>query len=146
MTALFSLQKLWRPEKVLQYVSVQKELSAQNHTHWRCLSGMNGRKTSSEEGKKRIYCWKIFFFFFLTFFLFRVIPGTLGSFQSELPPLAYATATATPGPSHVCDLHHSSQQCWILNPLTEMSSWILVGFLTHWATTGTPGRSILMKR
>ena len=31
----------------------------------------------------------------------------------------YTTATATPDLSHVCDLHHSSQQCWILNPLSE---------------------------
>ena len=29
------------------------------------------------------------------------------------------TATATQDPSHVCDLHHSSQQGRILNPLSE---------------------------
>ena len=27
--------------------------------------------------------------------------------------------TATPDPSRVCDLHHSSGQCQILNPLSE---------------------------
>ena len=32
---------------------------------------------------------------------------------------AYARAIATPDPSHVCDLHHRSRQCWILNPLSE---------------------------
>ena len=31
----------------------------------------------------------------------------------------YATATATPDPSRICNLYHSSQQCWILNPLRE---------------------------
>ena len=31
--------------------------------------------------------------------------------ESELQPLAYTIATATRDPSHVCDLHHSSQQC-----------------------------------
>ena len=36
--------------------------------------------------------------------------------ELELQPLAYATATATWYPSYVCDLHHSSWQCWILNP------------------------------
>ena len=36
--------------------------------------------------------------------------------KSELQLLAYATATATPDPSLVCDLHHSSRQCWILSP------------------------------
>ena len=33
--------------------------------------------------------------------------------------LAYTTATATLDLSHVCDLHHSSWQCRILNPLSE---------------------------
>ena len=32
---------------------------------------------------------------------------------------AYTTATATPDPSRVCNLHHSSQQRQILNPLSE---------------------------
>ena len=37
----------------------------------------------------------------------------------ELQLLAYTTATATLGPSQVCDLHHSSQ-FQILNPLSEV--------------------------
>ena len=32
---------------------------------------------------------------------------------------AYTTATAKPDPSHVCDLHHSSQQRRILDSLSE---------------------------
>ena len=56
----------------------------------------------------------------------------------ELEPqlLAYATATAMRDLSLICDLHHSSQQLEILNPLSRareiepMSSWILVGFVT----------------
>ena len=39
--------------------------------------------------------------------------------QSELLLSAYAAATTRPDPSHVCDLHHSSQQLRILNPLRE---------------------------
>ena len=39
--------------------------------------------------------------------------------KSEGQLLAYTTASATPDPSHVCDLHHGSWQCWILNPLSE---------------------------
>ena len=39
--------------------------------------------------------------------------------ESQLHLLAYTTATATPDPSHVYDLHHSSWQRWILNPLSE---------------------------
>ena len=40
--------------------------------------------------------------------------------KSGLQPLAYATATATPDLSRICDLHHSSWQCRILNPLSEV--------------------------
>ena len=37
----------------------------------------------------------------------------------ELQLPAYTTATAMWDPSLVCDLHHSSQQCQILNPLSD---------------------------
>ena len=39
--------------------------------------------------------------------------------ESELQMLAYATATATQDLSCVCNLHHSSLQRRILNPLRE---------------------------
>ena len=39
--------------------------------------------------------------------------------DSELQLPAYTTATAMLDLSHICDLHHSSRQCWILNPLSE---------------------------
>ena len=39
--------------------------------------------------------------------------------QQELQLPAYTTATATRDPSHVCDLHHSSQQNRTLNPLSK---------------------------
>ena len=39
--------------------------------------------------------------------------------ESGLQLPAYTTATARQDPSHVCDLHHSSSQCQILNPLSE---------------------------
>ena len=40
--------------------------------------------------------------------------------ESELQLLVYTTAIATPDPSHICDLRHSSWQCQILNPLIEV--------------------------
>ena len=56
---------------------------------------------------------------------------------------AYATATATPDPSRVCDLHSSSWQHWILNPLREARDPTRVLMGTRWvcygrATMGTP--------
>ena len=60
------------------------------------------------------------FFFFC---LFRATLEAYGRFQarveSELEPLAFTTATATPDPSCICDLHHSSQPCQIRDPLSE---------------------------
>ena len=60
--------------------------------------------------------------------------------KSELQLLAYATATAMWDLRRVCDLHHSSQQCWILNPLSETwdRTYILVDTHFRSAATGTP--------
>ena len=64
-----------------------------------------------------------YFFFFFFFWLFRAVPKAYGSSQlgvkSELQLPAYTTGMATPDPSRVCDLHHSSRQCRLINPLSE---------------------------
>ena len=39
--------------------------------------------------------------------------------ESELPPPAYATATATRDPSRIFDLHHSSRHCRVLTSSTH---------------------------
>ena len=39
--------------------------------------------------------------------------------ELELELLAYTTAIATPDPSHIGHLPHSSWQCWIPDPLGE---------------------------
>ena len=61
--------------------------------------------------------------FFWSFCLLRATPAAYGGFQARGPirtiAAAYARATAMWDPSHVCDLCHSSQQCWILKPLSE---------------------------
>ena len=59
--------------------------------------------------------------FFLVFFrphLRHIEVPSLG-IKSELQLPVYTRATATPDPSRVCDLHHSSWQRQILNPLSE---------------------------
>ena len=68
---------------------------------------------------------KLTFFNFCLFFFFFPPSGPhprhmgvprLG-IQLELQLLVYATAT--PDPSRVCNLRHTSWQCWIVNPLSE---------------------------
>ena len=85
--------------------------------------------------------------FFIFIFTFRAAPAAYGSSQArvelELQLPAYTIATATLDLSHICYLHCSLQQCQILNPLSKAKdqthiSWILIRFLTHWATVGTP--------
>ena len=50
----------------------------------------------------------------------------LGVQSEELQLPAYTTATATLDLSHICDLHRSSQQHQILNPLSEARNGICV--------------------
>ena len=64
--------------------------------------------------------------------------------ESELQLVAYTTATAMPDPSYVYDPHHSSQQCQIVNPLSEARNQTCILMDTaqvhyHRITTGTPG-------
>ena len=63
--------------------------------------------------------------------------------ESELQLPAYSTAIAMPDLSLICDLHHSSRQCWILNPLREARDQIrnlMFPSQIHFpcAKTGTP--------
>ena len=67
--------------------------------------------------------------------------------KSELQPPAYATATATGGPSRVCDLYHSSRHHQIVNPLSEAQGQTCIlmdasqiRFLC--ATTGIPNSTV----
>ena len=66
--------------------------------------------------------------------------------QSELQLLAYATATAMADPSRLCKLYHSSQQCWIINPMSEArdrtQNLMIPSQIHFWyAMMGTPKRS-----
>ena len=74
-----------------------------------------GQKKCSGERLLKLLC--IFFFFFLGLYPWHMEVPRLG-FKSELQLPAYTTAR-TQDPNHVCDLHHSSQQCQVLNPLSE---------------------------
>ena len=88
------------------------------------------------------------FFVFLSFvFLGRThsiwrFPGQ--GVQSELQLPTYPIATATPDPSHICGLHHSSQQRQLLNPLNKGRDqtrhlMVPIRICFHCATMGTPG-------
>ena len=84
----------------------------------------------ASQGGQELAGWEVerdthFFFFFFNFFLVLLgphlqhmeVPRLGVNSEPQLP--AYTTATATPDLSHVCNPHHSSRQCPILNPLSE---------------------------
>ena len=52
--------------------------------------------------------------------------------ESELSLPAYARATATRNLGHICDLHYSSQQCQLLNPLSKARDWTYTFMDTSW--------------
>ena len=68
--------------------------------------------------------------------------------QLELYLPANTTATAMPDLSHVCNLHHSSKQHWILNPLSKARDWnhnlmVPSWIRFHCAMMGTPGSLLI---
>ena len=83
------------------------------------------------------------FFFFLGPHLQQMEVPRLGV-ELELQLLAHTTTTATQELRHICNLHHSSWQHWIVNPLNEardqtcnlMNTSQVLHY--HWATMGTP--------
>ena len=61
------------------------------------------------------------------FFFFAFEGSTLGIWRfSEQQLLPTATATAIQDPSFICELHHSSRECQILNSLSEARDQICV--------------------
>jgi len=89
----------------------------------------------------------LFLFFYFFILVFRAKPWHMEvprlGVKSELQLSAYNTATATQDLSSICDLHHSSRQCRILNPLSEArdQTWNLMvpsQIRFHCSTRGTP--------
>ena len=52
--------------------------------------------------------------------------------ESELQVLAYATATTTPDPSGICELHHSHGSTGSFNPLSEARDQTHILMDTSW--------------
>ena len=77
------------------------------------------------------------FFSFFFLLLFKAAPAAYRSSQTTGKVRAvaagpYTTAAATLDSSHVCHLHHSSQQCQILNLLSKAGDWTLILMDTSW--------------
>ena len=90
----------------------------------------------------------IFYFVFLGLLLQHIEVLRLGV-ESELQLPAYATATAMPDLSHICDLHRSLWQHKILSPLSKARDQICNLMDTsqvryHWVMMVIPKESLLI--
>ena len=72
----------------------------------------------------------VFYFFFFFFCLFAIswaVPRVYGGSQARGLIGAVAASlyqsTATQDPSRICDLHHSSEQRQVVNPLSKGRDW-----------------------
>ena len=79
--------------------------------------------------------------FFMVALWYMEIPRIGVELELQMP--AYATVTATRDPSCISNLYHSSQQCWIPDPLNKAMDWTCILMDTslihfHWSTMGTP--------
>ena len=110
-------------------------------TRHKCCPWQAHRQTQSRKnlfyrgigGSAWSNCCNSFFFFlvFLGLHLWHMEVPRLGV-KLELQPLACITPTATPDPSHVCNLHHGSWQHQIFNPLSEVRDQIRILMDPSW--------------
>ena len=95
---------------------------------------------------RRFFIYLFIYFGFLGLHPWHMEVPRLGV-KSELQLPAYTTDTATWHLSHVCNLHHNSWQCWIPDPLSEVSDQTRIlkdasQIRLCCATTATPGEGV----
>ena len=92
------------------------------------------------------WSWAYTHNFFFFFGLFRATSVAYGSSQARGqigPQLSgHTTATATPDPSCICDLHHSLQQHQVLNPLSEARDGTQILRDPSWVFTTEPQQEL----
>ena len=89
-----------------------------NNNKFRCVQHSIVDSMSCRRSPMLFYFYLFLIICFLGLHTRHVEVPRLGvEWELQLP--ASTTATAMQDPSCICDLHHSSRQCWILNPLSE---------------------------
>ena len=116
------------------------------------LSGSHSflsKRTLNIRGLRESLTQMIFILFCFIYLFLRATLAAYGSSQARGrigdAAAGYTTATATWDLSRICDLHHSSRQHWILNPLSgarNQTRVLMDPSRVHyrWATMGAPSR------
>jgi len=86
------------------------------------------------------HCLSILFFFFFVFLGQHPWHKEVPRLEVKLELPVYTTATAMQDLSHICNLHHSSQQHQILDALSKARDWTRV--LTNTRTASHDGNSL----
>ena len=133
------------PVNVEQRGTRSRSLSAETHTAM-LIPVILQPKVRHLKGLKYKLTYPNLVCFGFFFCLFRAEPEAYGSSQARGWIRTPATGlhhshTARPDPSRICDLHHSSGQRRMLNPLSELRDWTKSSRY-HWATMGTPPSSV----
>ena len=134
LQSFLSVQRplLWQPENS-SYLGLLKPPPLPTHIvqlvpHGFTLPALSPRDSLKAASWGICKAYPIFFvclFIFLGLHLWHIEVPRLGV-ESELQLLDYTTATARQDPSRVWDLHHSSPQHQIPNPISEAGDWTRV--------------------
>ena len=63
--------------------------------------------------------------------------------ESELQLPAYTTATSTPDPSRIFDVHHNSHQHQVINPLSNARDWSCIPWMLVRVISAEPRQELL---
>ena len=111
------LEEVWRQGRLLIGGELSCWESGDERVRERVLHPAKGRGLMME-GHRISFFLSFFFLVFLGLYPLHIEVPRLWV-QSELQLPAYTIAIAVPDPRRIFDLHHSSLQCQILNPLSE---------------------------
>ena len=94
------------------------------------------------------FCFCSFLFLFVFVFLgphlrHLEVPRLRVKLELQLPAYTHSHSNTGSEPSRVCDLHHSSGQHQILNPLSQARDWTCIlmkasQICFHWTSMGIP--------
>ena len=99
-----------------RYLKYSYQQTSQRYKPWWNLPAVEGEGKINDKFNQE---GNLFCLFVLPFRATTYMEVPRLGVQLELQLLAFATAIATPDLSRVCNIHHNSRQCQILNPLRE---------------------------
>ena len=115
---ILALRGAWQPPNPPAFTLQMRKSKAKRHELPKVRQPVKGEPELAFVPPVISFYMSFFFFFFLGPYLWHMEVPRLGG-ESELQLSAYTINTAMRDPGHICDLHQSSRQCRILNPMSE---------------------------